>query len=189
MTVQQAKVPIRALRPNVSDSEALRLFNAPSLSNFLWKLRKGPLQRIASAYVPFALYPVSYQMGRTRVARFFAIDQVDGSLDLFEFPKLIEPHELASIDTPNRITPSLTDDRTQSLLHEKVLRIVFQQGFFRLQQPELSIDPQVLRFNIPYWLGFYGQDGALRCRVLDAIRRRMEGEKATLFFEHWLQAD
>jgi hypothetical protein len=41
---------------------------------------------------------------------------------------------------------------------------------------------------MPYWLGFYGADGALRCRVLDAVRRRMEGAKARALFEHWLAA-
>jgi hypothetical protein len=189
MTVQQEKASIRALRPNVSDSEALRLLNATSLSNFFWKLRKGPLLHMAAAYVPFALYPVSYQMGPARVARFFAIDQVDGSLDLFEFPKLSTPDDLVSIETANRIPASLEDDRAQYLLQEKVLRIVFQQGFFRLQRPELRIDTQALQFHIPYWLGFYGPDGSLSCRVLDAVRRRMEGDKATLLFEHWLKTE
>jgi hypothetical protein len=28
----------------------------------------------------------------------------------------------------------------------------------------------------------------LRCRVMDAVRRRMEGEKATELFENWLAA-
>jgi len=28
----------------------------------------------------------------------------------------------------------------------------------------------------------------VRCRVIDALRRRVEGAKASAFFEHWLAA-
>jgi hypothetical protein len=188
MSIRKDKTQILTLRANVSEADALRLFSAATLSNLSWRFRKGPLQRIAAAHVPFALYPVSYQRGRIRLSRFYALDQVDGSLDLFEFPKAISGSDLISIQSSNHITPTLTDEGALSLLHEKVLRVVFQEGFFHLQNPDLRIDPQILQFFIPYWLGFYGQDGALHCRVFDAVRRRMEGQKATLFFEHWLQA-
>lgn len=186
MSPQQDKAIVPSLRANVSEPDALRLFSAPNPSNLLWRLRKGSLQRIAPAYVPFALYTVSFQMGRSGRSRFFALDQVDGTLDLFEFPKAIDPNELVQVETANRITSALTDARAQSLLQEKVLRIIFQQGFFRLHRPKLQIEPPVIPFSIPYWLGFYGEDGSLRCRVLDAVRGRMEGDKATTFFEHWL---
>lgn len=186
MSVHQDKSTILSLRGNVSDSDALHLFSALSPSYFAWRLRKGPLQKIAAAYVPFALYTVRYQMDRSISCRFFGLDQVDGTLDLFEFPKAIAPQELIPVESSNRIAPKLSNERAQSLLYEKVLRIVFQQGFFRLQKPKLQIDPEIIPFAIPYWLGFYGQDGSLGCRVLDAVRGRMEGQKATVFFERWL---
>ena len=44
---------IRSLRPNVTREEALRTFTAPGLASFLWRLRRGQLQRIAEAYIPF----------------------------------------------------------------------------------------------------------------------------------------
>jgi len=74
------------------------------------------------------------------------------------------------------------------LLTDKVLRIVFQQGFFRVRKPKLDIARIPLDFHMPYWPGFYGADSALTCRVLDAVRRRMEGAKARALFEHWLAA-
>jgi hypothetical protein len=40
---------------------------------------------------------------------------------------------------------------------------------------------------LPYWLAFYG-DETPRCRVMDAVRRRIEGAKASAFFEEWLAA-
>jgi hypothetical protein len=45
-----------------------------------------------------------------------------------------------------------------------------------------------LELHLPYWLGFYDAQGKVRCRVLDAMRRRIEGPKASAFFEQWLAA-
>ncbi len=189
MSVHEGKSAVLSLRRNIVEPDALRLFSALSPSYIVWRLRKGPLQKIAAAYVPFGLYSVRYQMGRSAVCRFFGLDRVDGTLDLFEFPKAIAPEELISVETSNRMAPKLSNESARSLLYEKVLRLVFQQGFFRLNRPKLQIEPQAVAFAVPYWLGFYGQDGALSCRVLDAVRGRMEGQKATVFFERWLEEE
>jgi hypothetical protein len=45
-----------------------------------------------------------------------------------------------------------------------------------------------IELHLPYWLAFYGNNGAAKCRVMDAVRRRIEGGKATSFFEEWLAA-
>jgi hypothetical protein len=68
------------------------------------------------------------------------------------------------------------------------LRVIFQQGFFKLREHHLEIAPEQCEVYLPYWLGFYGSDGQLRCRVMDAVRRRIEGAKASAFFEQWLAA-
>jgi len=54
---------------------------------------------IADAYVPYFLYRVKYAGAP---ARLFAIDAVDGSLDLFEFPKIPVERELLSLDGRKR---------------------------------------------------------------------------------------
>ena len=77
--------------------------------------------------------------------------------------------------------------RSESLLREKLLRVIFQQGFFKVRDLKLEIAPQPMELHVPYWLAFYG-DRLLRCRVMDAVRRRIEGAKASAFFEHWLAA-
>ena len=41
---------------------------------------------------------------------------------------------------------------------------------------------------LPYWLAFTEGNGAAKCRVMDAVRRRIEGAKASFFFEEWLAA-
>ena len=179
---------IRTLKPNVTEKEAMRTFSAHGVSAFLWRIRSGPLRKIAAAYVPFRLYRVRYELGRTPCTRLFALDVVDGSLDLFEFPRVPDDSELLSSDSRNRLTPALSEDRSVELLREKILRIVFQQGFFKLREPRLDITGEPNGIYLPYWLGFYGGGETARCRVMDAVRRRIEGAKASAFFEQWLAA-
>jgi hypothetical protein len=179
---------IRTLKPNVTQKEAVRAFSAPGFSSLYWRMRIGPLQKIADAYVPFWLYRVRYELGRTVHARLFALDAVDGSLDLFEFPRIPEPRELVCVESRNWMVPSLAAERAEEILREKVLRVVFQQGFFKLREARLEIAREPVELYLPYWLGFYGGGGAVRCRAMDAVRRRIEGAKASAFFEQWLAA-
>jgi hypothetical protein len=179
---------IRTLKPNVTQDEAVRTFSARGLSSLYWRMRSGPLRKIAGVHVPFHLYRVRYQLGRTPYARLFAIDAVDGSLDLFEFPKVPGDRELLSVDGRNCLTSGLPEEREVELLREKVLRIVFQQGFFKLRELRLDITREPCEIYLPYWLGFYGGGETVRCRALDAVRRRIEGAKASAFFEQWLAA-
>lgn len=177
---------IRTLKPNVTQEEAVRTFSAPGFSSLYWRMRSGPLQKIAGAYVPFRLYRVRYELVRAPQTRLFALDAVDGSLDLFEFPRIPDEQELLSFDGRNRLAPALSEERAVELLREKALRIIFQQGFFKLREPRLDITREPCEIYLPYWLGFYGAEGTVRCRVMDAVRRRIEGAKASAFFEQWL---
>jgi hypothetical protein len=177
---------IRSLRPNVTREEALRTFTAYGPAALLWKLRNGPLQRIADAYIPFRLYRVGYHMGGAPHTHLFALDAVDGSLDLFEFGKPPSAAETVSVSTRNHPAPSLPAARAETLLREKVLRLIFQQGFFKVRAVKLEIEPLPEEIHLPYWLGFYGTRENLRCRVMDAVRRRVEGARAAALFEQWL---
>ncbi len=179
--------PIQVLRPNVTQEDALRQFSSAGFSGLYWRVRSGPLQRIAAAYVPYTLYRVDYQVSGRMHASLFAMDAVDGSLDLFTFPRVPDENEIVTVQTRNRVAPSLPPPRSESLLREKLLRVIFQQGFFKVRDLKLEIAPQPMELHVPYWLAFYG-DRFLRCRVMDAVRRRIEGAKASAFFEHWLAA-
>ncbi len=178
---------IQALKPNVTQKEALRTFSGAGISTLYWRMHSGPLQRIAEVYVPYWLYRVQYNMGRAAHASLFAIDAVNGSLDLFTFPSVPAASDLISIHTRNRIAPSLQRTAAEAALRQKVLRVIFQQGFFKVRDLKLEIAPEPLELHMPYWLGFYG-NVTLRCRVLNAVRRRMEGAKASALFESWLAA-
>jgi hypothetical protein len=127
-------------------------------------------------------------MNEQKVQRLFAMDAVDGSLDLFEFRTAPQEDELVTVQTRNCLTSSLTEERALEVLRDKVWRIVFQQGFFKMRDASLEIDVLPGEIHLPYWLGFYGVNNALRCRVMDAVRRRLEGAKASAFFEQWLAA-
>jgi hypothetical protein len=179
---------IQVLKPRVAQEEAVRTFSSRSISAVYWRIRSGPLQRIADAYVPFWVYRVHYEMGRARVTRLFALDAVRGALDLFEFPRIPQGDALAIIETRNQLRPRLEESTAGELLRGKVLRVIFQQGFFKLRALKVEIEHVPVELHIPYWLGFYGGNGTARCRVMDAVRRRMEGAKASEFFEQWLAA-
>jgi hypothetical protein len=176
---------IQTLKPNVSQSSALQKFSAFGPAALLRTLRLGPLQRIAQVYVPFRLYRVDYDLGREHQARLFAIDAVDGSLDLFEFPAPPKQDELSNVETRNALPVNLTDDTARELLREKVLRVIFQQGFFKLRDANMTFQRLPLDLHLSYWLAFYGKN-TVRCRVLDATRGKIEGAKAAALFETWL---
>jgi len=176
---------IQVLKPNVTQEEALRIFSAAGFSGLYWRIRSGPLRRIADAYVPYFLFRVKCGNARTRL---FAMDAVDGSLDLFEFPRVPKEGEFQSFRDRNRLKPALTEEQAADLLRDKALRIIFQQGFFKLRDAHLEICFVPCELHLPYWLGFYGRESSARCRVMDAVRRRIEGAKASAFFEHWLAA-
>lgn len=176
---------IRVLKPNVSQEEALREFSAAGPSALYWRIRSGPLRRIAEVYVQYFLFRVS--CGRVR-PRIFAMDAVDGSLDLFEFPRVPGETELQAQVERNRLRAALSGQDAVALLRDKALRVIFQQRFFQLRDARLEISLLPCELHLPYWLAFYGRQHSLRCRVMDAVRRRIEGAKASAFFEHWLAA-
>jgi hypothetical protein len=179
---------IVALRPNVTQDDAVREFSGRGLSSMYWRMTAGHLQRIAEAYVPYQFYEVSYVMARAPQTRLFAMDVVDGSLDLFEFPQLPSRRQLMTTDTRNRVEPSLSPGAADELLREKALPVVFQQGFFKVSEASLNFCRKPDIVYLPYWLGFYAHRDIVRCRVMDAVRRRIEGAKASAFFEQWLAA-
>jgi len=176
---------IRALKPNVTQEEAVRAFSSNGVSALYWRMRSGPLRRIADAYVPYFLFRVKCAGAP---ARLLAIDAVDGSLDLFEFPRVPEERELLALEGRNQLSATLTEDRAAELLRDKVWRVIFQQGFFKIRDARLEITSVGCELHLPYWLGFHERDGSVRCRVMDAVRRRIEGAKASAFFEQWLAA-
>lgn len=179
---------IKSLKPNVTQAEAMQTFRSGLFSAAYWRIRRGPMQRVAEAYVPFWVYCVRYEIRGGLKTRYFAIDAVYGSLDLYEFPCVPGNDDLVETQTRNRLSPRLSEDTAEELLRMKVLRVLFQQGFFKIRALKLAVERVPVELHLPYWLAFYGHQGEAKCRVLDAVRRRIEGAKASSFFEQWLVA-
>ena len=151
---------IRTLKPNVTEEEAVRGFRSSVFSGVYWRIRGGPLQRIAEAYVPFWVFRVRYETGKARKTRFFALDAVQGDLDLFEFPRIPADEELVTVETRNLLMARLQPDAAEDILRTKVLRVLFQQGFFKLRGLKVEIERMSIELHLPYWLAFYGSNGA-----------------------------
>lgn len=179
---------IQSLKRNVTQEQALRTFSSAGLTAAYLRVRYGPLQRIADVYVPFWIYRVRYDVNGGLNTRIFALDAVHGALDLFEFPHIPRDEELLAVETRNRLLPRLEEGAAEEFLRNKVLRVLFQQGFFRLRAASVDVERVPLELHMPYWLAFYGEGRAARLRVMDAVRRKIEGAKAMSFFKEWLTA-
>jgi hypothetical protein len=178
---------IRCLKANVTREDAIERFRG-GLVGLFRRAHGGGLRSVAEAYVPFRLYEVEILNGSRRQRAWFALDSVDGSLDLYRFDGPPEERQTIEIDTCNRPEAGLEDARAVALLEDKVRRAVFQSGFFRIRDLRLTVQGPPVELNVPYWLGFYGSGERVRLRVLDAVRRRFEGAKARTLFEAWLAA-
>jgi hypothetical protein len=105
------------------------------------------------------------------------------------FPRVPEPREMVSVETWNRAEPLLDPFWARELLTEKIRRMLFQRGFFRIRDLSIRAEPIFLDLHIPYWIGFYDAGGRVRLRVLDAVRGTFEGGKAQAFFHDWLSGE
>jgi len=181
---------IQALKPAVPREQAVELFRGCGIRSLLRRrLGAGRLHSLADAYVPFSVYRVEIVNGTKRETHCFALDAVKGTLDPYAFPRVPEPREMVPIETRNRALPVLDPFWARELLTEKVRRMLFQRGFFRIWNLTIRAEPISLDLHIPYWIGFYDAGGSVRLRVLDAVRGTFEGGKAQAFFHDWLSGE
>lgn len=178
---------IRSLRPRLTRAEAVERFRGGPIRFPGW-LGGGRLQSVADAYVPYHLYEVEVASGVRPYTSWLAVDAVTGMMDPYQFEQPPTAEELDLVETRNRPGPALDESQTAALLEQKVRRIVYQTGFFRVRRLHIRATRLALELHVPYWLGFYDRGGALRLRVLDAVRRRFEGGKARALFEGWLKS-
>ncbi len=179
-------VTIHSLKPSVTREEAAKKFSPGGLPGLARGLLVGPLRSIAEVYVPFRLYHVEIQNASHRQVRLFGLDAVCGALDLYSFDGLPGPSELVEVETANRPEPTLAESRAQEILLDKVRRLTFGTGFFRLSHFSIRAAPIAFDLHIPYWLGFFGGGERAHIAVIDAVRRCFEGGKAREFFRSWL---
>jgi hypothetical protein len=176
---------IQSLQRNVNYEEALRKLGSGPLSR-LRRWISGPLRGIAEIYIPYRLYAVTVDDRHLQSVLHYAVDTAVGTLDPYEFDTPPEPNSWIKLETGNFHPVRLDKTRTEKLVIEKVRRLLYSRGFFRLANPSITaglIEPE---FHIPYWAGFYGEEQNIRVTVLNAAHQKMEGSKVRQLVKMWL---
>lgn len=178
---------IYSLRPNVTDSEAVTLLQGRGVAGAVGRIARGPLRRLAPWYVPFRAYAVSIRNADREDVQFFAVDAVNGALDLYRFTELPVRDELLVVETRNCIAATLGGTSTRREVTDKVRRALYQTGFFRLRSLRIDAEPAPLPdVHVPYWVGFFGEGDRAHLAVVDAVRRRPEGARVRELVQGWL---
>jgi hypothetical protein len=179
---------ILTLRPRVGCADAIRALSGgmPGMFKGVWQ---GPLRSVAEIYIPYRLFRVEIRDRRKLERRWLALDAVRGTFDPYRFDPEPDASDLVAVETRNHPAAVLAPEEARLLLLEKVRRVVFGQGFFKLRQPEFHAEPSGVEFHIPYWAGFRGRHSRAHLSVLDAVRGCPEGAKMRAFLTEWMSAD
>jgi hypothetical protein len=178
---------IHSLRRNVTDAEAATLLQGRGIAGILGRAARGPLRRLAPWYVPFRAYAVNIRNANRDDVRFFAVDAVNGTLDLYRFNELPLRDELLVVETRNCVAATREEAATHRDVTDKVRRALYQAGFFRLRSLSIDAQPAPLpEVHVPYWVGFFGTGERARLAVVDAVRRRPEGARVRELARGWL---
>jgi hypothetical protein len=178
---------IRSLRPNVTREEAVRHLSPDGLAEIGRRLAFGSLRSIADFYIPFQLFDVEITNAGSCDTRILGLDRVSGTLDLYEFDQRPPEAEMIEVETRNFLEPQLANVEIDKKVIEKVQRVLFSRGFFRMRNLQIHATPNG-NVYVPYWVGFRGSDAVSRITVMDAIRRTVEGAKVRHLLESWLQS-
>jgi hypothetical protein len=177
---------ICTLPQKVNRALALRRLDSVGGFSTLRRWLNPPLRGMAEIYLPYRLYKVTVEDRGVRRARYYAIDAASGALDPYEFVNLPEPHEWTEVEARNCYPVRLAENETRSLAVQKLRRLLFSRGFFRLAYPQLTAELINPEFYLPYWVGFYGDEQSVNLKVLNAVRETMEGSKIRHLLQAWL---
>jgi hypothetical protein len=106
-------------------------------------------------------------------------------LDPYEFVKSPEAHQ-CEVEARNCYPVRLAENETRSLAVQKVRRLLFSRGFFRLCDPQLAAALIISELYLPYWVGFYGDEQNVSLQILNSVRETMEGSKIRRLLQTWL---
>jgi len=177
---------IQSLQREMSHAEALRKLCPSGPLSGLRSWINGPLRGTSEIYIPYRLYKVMVDDRGIKSARYFAVDAATGTLDPYEFDNPPDPHSRIEIDTRNFHPVRLNEEQTTKVVTEKVRRLLYSRGFFRLANPVITAELMGPEFYIPYWAGFYGDEDNLSLIVLNAVRQTVEGNKVRRLVKTWL---
>ena len=180
-------VQIQSLRPNVTQDEAIEMLRG-GLSGWFRQTLRGPLLKVADLYIPFCPFEAEWTSGATTKRMRVGLDAAWGALDLYLFEPETLLTQTMSLATRNVVPAKVSEEGLQQAVRDKIRRMLFSQGFFRLRNLAISVRPLGSPVCVPYWLGFYARGTTVQIAVLDAVRRRLEGAKARTLVTAWLGA-
>lgn len=177
---------IHSLQPRMSYEQAMRKLNGSGPFGWMRRWLIGPLRGVAGIYLPYHLYKVTIDdRGRQSIC-YYAVDAATGTLDPYQFAAPPAPHAWVEVETRNSHPVRLNEGETRKLAADKVRRLLYLRGFFRVANPNITAELVQKEFYIPYWAGFYGDQQNLSLTVLNAVRQTVEGSKARRLIETWL---
>lgn len=179
------KVTIDSLRPNVSLEEARRLLATDGLEGMFRYLRLGRFRCLTQFYIPFDVFDLQIHRNSSMERGLIAVDAVNGTLDPYSFEHPPIDTDCVTLETRNTIPRMMALARSQKNAEERVRRLLYQRGFFRISALKITATRQPLEMCVPYWVGFFGSDSQLRMAVIDAVRRRVEGAKVRDLLRQW----
>jgi hypothetical protein len=177
---------ICSLQSAVDRELAMRSFAPAGPLGMFRRWRTGKLLGISDIYLPYRLYRVNVEDVRLRNTRFLAVDAISGALDPYEFAEPSLPGLSIEVETRNCLPVRLVETETHALVLEKIRRMLFSGGFFRLAKPVITAEMMGTAFYIPYWAGFYGGPQDVSVQVLNAVRGTIEGSKVSGLVKAWL---
>jgi hypothetical protein len=142
---------------------------------------------LADIYIPYRLYRVDLRDGDSREILHLAIDSVRASFDVYAFPNVPQGLELQTVDTRNHPEPRVPEAQARAEALQRGRRLAYERGLLRIRDLRLSAELVLPSLYVPYWAAFFGRGAqASRVCVLDAVRRRLEGERLCAFVRDWL---
>ena len=183
---------IRSLKANVTREDAIRYFTA-GVANRAMELIRGPVRSLAELYIPFRLFEVKIFSAGREQNQTLALDAVRGVLDLYQFPAADAEQEFLWLETRNVLPvvadESQSEEQLKHRLIEKLRRMIYTRGFFRVRGLKIEAVPLPGEICVPYWVCFRGSGDQVHLAVLDAVRRRPEGAKVRRLIEEWLRSE
>ncbi len=172
---------ITAVKPDITREQAIARFRG-----VFSQLRHGQLRIAADFYIPYRFFQITWGQGRRATDTILAADAVTGKFDLIEFNQLPEEGDRMSVDTVLFAEERVNEEDAFKLVRERMMRLVFMKGFFKLHRVNLEIN-LAASLHLPYWVGVYDRQGRAHLEIINALQGGFEGAKLREIVAEWFQ--
>ncbi len=157
-------------------------------SSWLRQAALGPCRLVADVYIPFDVFRVETKNKSNHERILLAIDAVTGELDPYRLDEgFIDG--IVSFRTRNAIQASVSQIQLSNLAMDHARRMIFNRGFFRVSELQMTTTRLSESLHFPYWVGFHAAGSMARLSVINAISGRAEGAKLRGLLSDWLCPD